>query len=377
MAENTSQERTEQPTSKRLQDARKRGQVARSQELQTFLLLVASASVFLVAGDSMLDGLKRAMESALTFDDALRVDSMDLPFLFVEEFGVMFKVIIPLMLIALMANIIGSGVLGGWIFSREVLAPKLERISPLKGFGRIFSVRSLVELLKAVGKFILVGFFVAVMLLSFVGPLRMLPQADLDIALLQGSNMMLEVFLYASLSLVLVVLIDIPYQLWKHRKELMMTRQEVKDELKQSEGKPEVKAAIRARQREMAQRRMMDALEEADVVITNPVHYAVAIRYDSSRSNAPIVVAKGKDLLAAMIRERAQDRDIPLFPAPPLARAIYHSTPLDKAIPQSLYIAVAQVLAYVYLLKNTTKEQRADIPVPEISGVPADLADRG
>lgn len=377
MAENTSQEKTEQPTSKRLQDARKRGQVARSQELQTVLLLLSSASVFLIFGDSMLDGLKHALESALTFDDALRVDSTDLPLIFIEELGVMFSAIIPLLVVTVMANIIGSGVVGGWIFSREVLAPKLERISPLKGFARIFSVRSLVELVKAVGKFILVGVFVAVMLWSFVGPLRLLPQTNLNIALLQGSNMMLDVFLYASLSLVLVVLIDIPYQLWKHRKELMMTRQEVKDELKQSEGKPEVKAAIRARQREMAQRRMMDALEGADVVITNPVHYAVAVRYDSSRSNAPIVVAKGKDLLAAMIRERAQEKDIPLFPAPPLARAIYHSTPLDKAIPQSLYIAVAQVLAYVYLLKNTAKKQREDIPVPEISGVPADLADRG
>ena len=247
MAENSSQEKTEQPTSKRLQDARKRGQVARSQELQTVLLLLSSASVFLIAGDSMIDGLKHALEGALTFDDALRVDSTDLPLLFIEELGVMFKAIIPLLVVTVLANIIGSGFVGGWIFSREVLAPKLERISPLKGFARIFSVRSLVELLKAVGKFILVGVFVAVMLWSFVGPLRMLPQTNLNIALLQGSNMMLDVFLYASFSLVLVVLIDIPYQLWKHRKELMMTRQEVKDELKQSEGKPEVKAAIRAR----------------------------------------------------------------------------------------------------------------------------------
>jgi len=268
---------------------------------------------------------------------------------------------------------VGSGILGGWVFSTDLIRPKWERIDPLKGLGRIFSSRGLVELLKAIGKFLVVAVVMSIMVYSLVARLKLLPELDVDAALFRGAQMMLDVFMYLSLTLIVVVLLDVPYQLWKHKQELMMTRQEVRDEMKQSEGKPEVKAAIRNRQRELSQRRMLDALPTADVIITNPTHYAVALKYDAAKARAPIVVAKGRDLIAATIRDKAKEHGVPLFSAPPLARAIFFSTELEKEIPEKLFIAVAQVLAYIYQLKTSSPEKRADIPVPQQLPVPPDM----
>jgi flagellar biosynthetic protein FlhB len=373
MAESTSQERTEQPTPKRLEDARKRGQVPRSVELQTFLLLVASSASLAFTGGDMVASLKTALQDSLLIEHADLLNGEELPALLAASFVAMFRSVLPVVLVLLATVLVGSGILGGWLFSSDLIRPKWERIDPLKGFGRIFSSRGLIELVKALGKFSVVAAVMAVLVYSMVSRLKMLPELDVSSALFRSAQMMLDVFLYLSLTLVVVVLLDVPYQLWKHKQELMMTRQEVRDEAKQSEGKPEVKAAIRSRQRELSQRKMLDALPTADVIITNPTHYAIALKYDSTKARAPIVVAKGRDLIAATIRERAKDHGIPFFSAPPLARAIYFSTEIEKEVPEKLFLAVAQVLAYVYQLKKTSPEKRMDVPVPRDLQVPPDM----
>lgn len=377
MADNSSQERTELPTPKRLEDARKRGQVPRSIELQTFLLLLVASAALAMNGDDMVRGLRAALESGLSFDQAGLVNSDELPALLAGSFAAMFKPVLPVIAVLVVVVLAGSGLLGGWVFSSDLIKPKLERIDPLKGLGRIFSSRGLIELLKALAKFFVVATVMALLVYSMVGELRLLPALGIDNGLFRGAGMMLDVFLYLSLTLVVVVLVDVPFQLLKHRNELMMTRQEVRDEIKQSEGKPEVKAAIRARQRELAQRKMMQAVQTADVIITNPTHYAVALKYDSAKARAPVVVAKGRDLIAATIRERAREFSVPLFSAPPLARAIFFSTDLDKQIPEQLFVAVAQVLAYIYQLRNAGPGTRDTIPLPRNLPVPADLDPEG
>jgi len=373
MAESTSQERTEQPTPKRLEDARKRGQVPRSVELQTFLLLVASSVSLAFTGGDMVASLRIALQDSLLIEHADLLSGEELPAILAGSFVAMFRSVLPVVMVILATVIVGSGILGGWLFSSDLIRPKWERIDPLKGLGRIFSSRGLIELVKALGKFFVVAAVMAVLVYSMVSRLKMLPELDVSSALFRSAQMMLDVFLYLSLTLVVVVLLDVPYQLWKHKQELMMTRQEVRDEAKQSEGKPEVKAAIRSRQRELSQRKMLDALPTADVIITNPTHYAIALKYDATKARAPIVVAKGRDLIAATIRERAKDHGIPFFSAPPLARAIYFSTEIEKEVPEKLFLAVAQVLAYVYQLKKTSPEKRMDVPVPRDLQVPPDM----
>ncbi len=377
MADDSSQERTELPTAKRLEDARKRGQVPRSTELQTFLLLIVSSASLAMTGGNMVTGIRAAMQNDLSFGYADLLDTTELPALLATSFLAMLSPVVPVIAVLVATVLIGSGLLGGWVFSSDLIRPKFERIDPLKGFGRIFSSRGLVELLKAMAKFCVVASVMAVLVYGMVRELRVLPGLDINSALSRGAGMMLDMFLYLSLTLIVVVVLDVPYQLWKHRSELMMTRQEIRDEIKQTEGKPEVKAAIRARQREVAERKMMQAVPTADVIITNPTHYAVALKYDAAKGHAPIVVAKGRDLIAATIRETAQEAAVPLFSAPPLARAIYFSTEIDKQIPETLFVAVAQVLAYVYQLKKLAPALRHTVPAPRELPVPPELDPEG
>jgi flagellar biosynthetic protein FlhB len=373
MADDSSQERTELPTPKRLEDARKRGQVPRSTELQTFLLLLVASAALAFTGSNMVSGIKLALQSSLGYEQPNLLISEELPVLLASSFAAMFEPVLPFILTLIVTVLAGSGLLGGWVFSSDLIRPKLERINPLKGLARIFSSRGVVELLKALAKFAVVAAVMALLVYSLVQELSQLPGLGIDNGLARGAAMMLDIFLYLSLTLIAVVVLDVPYQLWKHRNELMMTRQEVRDEIKQSEGKPEVKAAIRARQREFAQRKMLQAIQTADVIITNPTHYAVALKYDATKARAPVLVAKGRDLIAATIREKAQEFSVPLFSAPPLARAIYFSTEIDRQIPEKLFVAVAQVLAYVYQLRKSSPAERSSIPQPKDLPVPPDL----
>ena len=348
----TAQERTEQATPKRLADARRKGQVARSKELTTALVMLVGAAVLLVGGPGVAGTLASSMRRILSLPRERLLDEQTL----FSEFGaaVMQGGLAVLGLLAILAiTAIGASVaLGGWSFSTQALGFKFERIDPLKGLGRIFSVRGLVELAKALGKFALVAAFAGVWL-SFIAPeLLSLGYRSIREALSSAGWLALWSLLLLSTTLLIIAALDVPFQLWQHAKNLRMTRQEVRDEQKDTDGRPEVKARIRQLQQQQANARMLDAVPDASVVITNPAHFAVAVRYDAATMAAPVVVARGRDLVAARIREIARENDVPLFEAPPLARALFRHTRVGQAIPFELYKACAQVLAYLVQLDN-------------------------
>jgi flagellar biosynthetic protein FlhB len=363
MAEDSDQEKTEEPTAKRLDDARKKGQIARSRELNTFIMLITSAALLLVSGQHIGQGLMAMMQTEfrLNRDTIFAAES---PFIHLKQ--VLFEgvwLIAPFMGVMVIAAIIGPLALGGWVFSWDAIAPKLEKLDPIKGIPRLFAVRGLIELVKALLKFLLI-FLVAVILYKmFLDEFIGLSSEPLDQAILHAIDVIGFCFLVLSVSLLLVVIFDVPFQLWDHNKKLKMTLQEIKDEMKETEGSPEIKGRQRRMQMEMAQKRMMEQVPTADVIVTNPTHFAVALKYDQNSTAAPKVVAKGTDLIATQIRNLAIGAKVPLVAAPPLARALYYSTELKQEIPQGLFLAVAQVLAYVYQLK-TAKTYGWDEPLP-------------
>ncbi len=368
MAENSDgQERTEQATPKRQQDARRKGQIPRSRELNTLAMLMAAAGTLVVSGGHMAAQFADLLRNGLSFDRRAifsprgLIDAMDM------ALGAGLSLVAPFFVISVVVALASSVALGGWGFSAESLTPKFDKLNPIKGLKRLFAVRGLVELLKALAKFLLVGGVGIGLFLHYSSELIGLGYESVEAALAHAGEILARSFLVLSATLILVAAVDVPFQLWDHKRNLKMTKQEVKDESKDTEGKPEVKSRIRQMQREIAQRRMMEAVPEADVVITNPTHYAVALKYDEARMGAPVVVAKGKDLIAREIRERAIAAEVPIVSAPPLARAIFFSTELDQEIPAALYLAVAQVLAYVFQLR-TAGRHGGDVPPP-----PADI----
>ena len=259
--------------------------------------------------------------------------------------------------------------MGGWSFSLESISFKLEKLDPIKGLARIFSLKSLVELAKALAKFVLLLGAAILVFFSIDQQLLSLSSMTPKAAGLEAATILVQVLLILSATMILIVALDVPFELWNHSKQLRMTKQEIKDEMKETDGNPQVKQRIRTLQRQLAEGRMMEDVKTADVVITNPTHYAVALQYLDRPGSAPKVVAKGKDLTALRIRSIAADCDIPIFEAPPLARALYRSTEIGYEIPHVLYMAVARVLAYVFQLKNATptdyvpKPTDFDIPV--------------
>jgi flagellar biosynthetic protein FlhB len=259
--------------------------------------------------------------------------------------------------------------MGGWSFSLESISFKLEKLDPIKGLARIFSLKSLVELAKALAKFVLLLGAAILVFFSIDQQLLSLSSMTPKAAGLEAATILVQVLLILSATMILIVALDVPFELWNHSKQLRMTKQEIKDEMKETDGNPQVKQRIRTLQRQLAEGRMMEDVKTADVVITNPTHYAVALQYLDRPGSAPKVVAKGKDLTALRIRSIAADCDIPIFEAPPLARALYRSTEIGYEIPHALYMAVARVLAYVFQLKSATptdyvpKPTDFDIPV--------------
>ena len=282
-----------------------------------------------------------------------------------------FAVIMPIFLLAIIIAIGAAGMIGGYNFSLKAIAPKGNKLNPLNGFKRMFGMQAFVNLAKAIAKFGLVGGTLYLVVSGNFKELTALGFMDVEPAMSNAGGLIGFGAVLVTLTLIIAAAIDVPYQLYEHNKKLKMTKQEVKDELKDTEGRPEVKAQIRRKQREMAMGQMMSAVAEADVVIVNPEHFAVALAYDPSSSGAPIVVAKGVDFMAQSIREKAKESSVPLFEAPPLARAIYFTTDLNQSVPETLYYAVAQVIAYVFSLNSLNPGAiNSEKPNPE---VPSDM----
>ena len=368
MAEEQFQEKTEQPTPKRREDARKKGDVPRSRELtMTGVMLSGAAALLLFSGPFA----KRLLESFSGGLQLTRTQIFDTSYV-VQSFAAVGKPVligmIPLAVVLLAAVFLSAAAIGGWSFSMQALKFKTERLNPVKGFKRIFSANSLNELVKAIAKFGLIAAIAVTWLWWSVDELMALGRQPIGPAIKRAIEICGVSLLVVSCGLIFIAAFDVPFQLWQYQKKLRMTRQQVRDEMKETEGRPEVKSRIRALQQQIATRRMMEELPTADVVITNPTHFAVALKYDDTTMGAPKVIAKGKDLLAARIREVAEEHSVPLFSAPPLARVLFRTTEIGDEIPGRLYTAVAQVLAYIYQLNETLRpgQKRLEPPVIDI-----------
>jgi flagellar biosynthetic protein FlhB len=352
MAESDGQERTEDATPRRLQQAREKGQVARSKELASVSVLVVGAVSLMMFGQTLAEGLLSVMGRLFSLS---RDEVFDFTKLLDIASGALLHLLLPLAMILItlfVAALVGAAGLGGISFSAEAAMPKFSKMNPLSGIKRMFGLQSWVELLKSILKVALVAGVAFYLINKAKQDLFQLSMDVFPQNIFHALDILLNFVLLISCSLLIVVAIDIPFQIWQHANQLKMTKQEVKDEYKDTEGKPEVKGRIRMLQREAAQRRMMAEVPSADVVVTNPEHFSVALRYNTSTDRAPVVVAKGTDHIAMKIREVAREHDIYIVPAPPLARALYHSTELEQQIPDGLFTAVAQVLAYVFQLKQ-------------------------
>ncbi|MBE4617639.1 flagellar biosynthesis protein FlhB [Vibrio navarrensis] len=371
MAESDGQERTEDATPRRLQQAREKGQVARSKELASASVLIVGAVTLMWFGEPLARALFKIMGRLF---DLTREEIFDTAKLLDIAGGAITALLVPLLLILItlfIAAVIGAAGVGGISFSAEAAMPKLSKMNPLSGLKRMVGLQSWVELIKSILK---VGLVTGVAIYLIQASQADLIQLSMDVYpqnIFHSLDILLNFILLISCSLLIVVAIDIPFQIWQHADQLKMTKQEVKDEYKDTEGKPEVKGRIRMLQREAAQRRMMADVPTADVIVTNPEHFSVALRYKQGTDRAPVVVAKGSDHMAMKIREVAREHDIYIVPAPPLARALYYTTELEQEIPEGLFTAVAQILAYVFQLKqyrrrggHRPKLQDYDLPIP-------------
>ena len=369
MAEQQLQEKTERATPKREQDARKKGQIARSRELSTMGVTLSSAFVFVLFGDTMLRGISDVLVSGLSPARALLADES----LLFEPLktGVIHAVVtmLPLLLVVAIAAVTSPAALGGWSFSASAMAFKGERINPIAGLKRLFALRGLMELLKALAKFLLVGAIGVAVLLSMADDLLSLGRLPRFEALETSGRLISLAFVLFSAGLIVIAAIDVPFQTWDHMKKMRMTKQEVKEESKETEGSPEIKSRLRQLQQEAAGKRMLEDIPIASVVVTNPTHYAVALQYDGETMSAPKVLAKGADHMAARIREVAKENDVPLFEAPPLARALFASTEIGDDIPEELYVGVAQVLTYIFQLENFVANGGLEPERPVIAAV--------
>ncbi len=374
MAENKDgQDKSEQPTGKKINDAREKGQVTRSRELSTLVMMVLSAATLIMIGGDIIGGLMQILESSFTVERAKLFDTQTMIFAARDYIIEGMWVIAPFFGVMIIGAILSALPVGGMNFSMKAMAPKPSKLNPLSGLKRIFGRKGLVELLKAIGKVTVIGFVAVVILSAKADIFIKVGYQDVFVALETVGSELVWIFLLMSLSLIVISLIDVPFQLYDAKQQLMMTKQEVKDEGKQQEGSPETKARIRQAQRQMAQRRMMENVPEADVIITNPTHYAVAVKYDTRTASAPRVVAKGADVVAARIKEIAQEHQVPILSSPALARAIYYHTELEDEIPAGLYEAVAKILAYIYQLKTKPGTDFSKPLILEDVSIPEDL----
>lgn len=366
------QERTEEPTPKRLREAREKGEVARSRELTMTAVMLTGSGLLLLYGPRLARNAGRMLEDALSIERESIFDQRFMAAEILAQGGDALALIAPLLLVLLVVAILSSGLLGGFSFSRKALAPKLERLDPVKGIKRVFGSKGLMELVKAMAKFLVVASGGLIFIWLSIGPVVGLSRMPVISAVGESSLLVATALFVASAVLILIAAIDVPFQLYTHHKQLRMTRQEVRDELKQTDGRPEVKSKQRNLQQQRAGQRMMQAVPDADVVINNPTHFSVALRYDAETMDAPRVIAKGRDELALSIRRIAAAHEVPQVEAPLLARTLYAGVELDQAIPPRLYAAVAEILAWVHRIRNAAPgEALPEPPAP----VPEDLSD--
>lgn len=345
-------DKTEEPTARKLSKAREEGQVARSTELPAAAVTIAALGMLFLTGGPLVAKLAEAFASGFHFDRKLVRSPNLLPAMFGHELFEAFLLIAPLLALTVVVAIAASGATGGFLFSTKAVQPKPDKLNPLNGIKRMFGTRAWVELGKALLKFTLVAGVVAFVLYDNVTTLNGIGRMAFEPAMVVAGRLLAKSALIMACSLIVIAMIDVPFQRWQFMKQMRMSKQEIKDEMKDMEGRPEVKAQIRRRQREMANGRMIDRVKEADVVITNPEHFAVALSYDPNGDSAPILLAKGADAIAARIRDEATKHGIEIFSAPPLARALYFTTELEHPVPEDLYYAVAQVIAYVFNLAS-------------------------
>jgi flagellar biosynthetic protein FlhB len=371
MSEDSSQEKTEQPTAQKLEKSREDGQVPRSKELSMTIIMVLGAAFLLATGGTIIDDISQMLISSLTIERDLLMDTELLPSVLLSTLVDGILSVMPFLLLTFMLALISPALIGGWLFSTKALGFKANKLNPMSGLKRMFGMQALMELVKALVKFILVAGIGYLVVSSQIGHLLALGQMPLGVAMEEGGMVLLWAFFYMCLSLMVIAAIDVPYQIYSHTEKLKMSMQDIKDEMKESEGRPEVKAQVRQRQREMAMGRMLDDVTNADVVITNPQHFAVALVYDQAGSGAPVVLAKGQGEMAARIRELAEEESVQMLRMPLLARALYFTCEIKEEIPEGLFVAVAQVLAYVYQLNAVTPGVPRPLqPNPE---VPADF----
>ena len=348
-----SAEKTEEPTGRRLEKARAEGQLPRSIELPVAAMSLGAVGFFSLMGGWLFNGMSQLFVSQLEFDRKITDKAELLPGLFAQAVVDAFLLILPIMLLMYFIAIVSTVLSGGLVFSMGMVMPKFSKLNPLSGLQRIFGMKSLIELGKSIAKFVVVGGILLLQVSNHMDELLNLANMDLNQAMAIAGKLIVDACFWLAMGLVLIALADVPIQQYQVHKKLMMSRQEVRDEMKDSEGRPEVKQKIKQRQREMANNKMMAKVKDADVVITNPQHFAVALSYDPNGEGAPILLAKGSDEMARRIREEAQAHAVELFPAPELARALYFTTQVDDPIPEGLYHAVAQVIAYVFSLNQS------------------------
>lgn len=352
MAEESDLEKTESASPRRIEQAREDGHVPQSRELSTFLVLMAGVAGLWVTSGWLYQHLGAVMRDGLSLrrEHALEPDAMLSALSSLSSSALL--AIAPLLVLLVVSAFASPILLGGWVFSTKAISADFSRMNPLSGLGRIFSMRGVAELVKGVLKSMLLGFIGAWVIWKYRYDLLGLAGMPLESGLARFADILLSASLALASSLALIALIDVPFQLWQYYSQLKMTKEDLRQELKEQEGDPQIKSRIRARQREMARRRMMEAVPKADVVVTNPTHYAVALKYDAEKMGAPTVVAKGADLVAEVIRELARENKVPLLEVPPLARALFRHADVGQQVPAALYTAVAEVMAYVYQLNH-------------------------
>jgi flagellar biosynthetic protein FlhB len=373
MAEDSDAEKTEPASAKRLEQAREEGDVPRSREVATFTVLMAAGAGLWMTGDSLIRQLSTALVSGLSLTPEQVFDADVLINRILVDVVRVMLACLPLG-VAVMAVALASPLLvGGWLFSGKAVMPNFAKLNPINGIGNMFSSNALVELFKAVAKALVVGLVAWLVVMKQKDAVIGLAVEPLKLGTVHLLNMLGSSFLFIVGALGFIAAIDGPYQVWHYANKLKMTRQELIQESKESDGNPQIKAKIRQMQREMAKRRMMADVPTADVVVTNPTHFAVALKYDDGMRGAPRVVAKGTDEVAAKIREIAREHKVTMLEAPPLARALFKHTEIGDEIPEALYAAVAEVLAYVFQLRLFSKGNGERPEVPKKLEVPPEL----
>lgn len=354
MADGQDQEKTEKATPKKKEEARKKGQIAQSREIPSVLVLLSALSVFYFAGSWMISQLSEVVRGIFNHLVQRNFGVESAQMLLGHIFLQLFILLAPLLAVIMVAGILANLMQTGFMLTGETLTPKLSKLNPLSGIKRLFSLRSTVEVVKAVLKIIIVGGMAYATLFKEMGHIPALVELEISQIMAFIGQVALRLGYYTCLVLLVLAGIDYLFQVWQHERDLRMTKQEIKDEHRQYEGDPMVRSRIRAVQREMAMKRMMEAVPDATVVITNPTHIAVALKFDRSMP-APKVVAKGAGHIAEKIKSLANEHQVPVIEQKPLARTLYKIVEIDQFIPADLYHAVAEILAYVYRLKGLVR----------------------